>query len=238
MMNTKYVIVFNILIMVIWGNIFGIGFTKMDAIKAGQHLMEDVKKDNGTDFTFTLIGTALAVPDLKERRILRKQYHKLGMSKEEIQRIEQQKEDTPLKNVVRHHIWYNAYSKENNTAIGTIADLTTFIAADYSLGKIAHQVIPQQQSSFLYQNGKMVVASAAGCIAKTLVEEGAEGMTLNNSIKFGGVAALQVGAHAAAEGANLAADYFLGKEDSFKKEVLKCAFTFGAYTALNSVIGK
>jgi hypothetical protein len=242
MLNIKYIIALIGLIVGFSGNAFG--FSKGDVMQSGRPFFSSASNIPMTVSFVDGVATGVVMTNEFGFRVFSKESGDV---------------DHPVINVIQHHLWYNRHGrkqalwKNNNLEIvnniSPIADLGTFIVADYALGKVAGtfsenesvkkviQVIPEQPRQFLYQNGKMVLASLAARTAGTLVDEGRPGINWPRAKSFGKDAGIQFGTAFSEEYlVNWAADSVLGKEDSSGKEVLKCVFTAGSWIALNHAV--
>jgi hypothetical protein len=146
-------------------------------------------------------------------------------------------------NLTKHYLWYRPLygnSSKKDSLLGPITTPVAFVAADIGIEKAAHELnqfeavnnitksIPKYSRNFLYQNGKLILASAFSELARTAVEDGGEGMTSTNAMKFGKKAAIQAGTDFVEKyGVEPSSHRLFGKEDSKQKAAFNF-FTNGA----------
>lgn len=247
-MNTKYVIALSVLVMGIYGNIFG--FSNADRVKASDSAPKLLEEWSSQKTMF--LPTALVLSDLLHGNGLKKPDNpdKLGI------------------NLLRHFLWYNehdpkccVWSHERKPGADIKCEFShlmgygTFIAADYVLGEAANKLgenesvknvvkwIPEQHRSFVYQNGKMVVTSAAARTIGTLAKDGKPGMNWDNAKKFGKAVVIQVGTEGLDQyvvnpSTDLVCEKLGCEKDSMGSNVVKLGLTYVAYMALNTAVGK
>lgn len=219
------------------------GFSHADAVKMGyrgsEYLKWETNSKHANGYVSPYIGMADGIT---------------GILVIESRRNKIFDEDDALPKISRYHIWYNKRNEDNylsdvdklvsgnqrsktdfelREAMGSLAGTVTFFGADYALTRTADKLgenkslkknLSTQSREFLYQNGKMVLASAAGYTTRVVCTEGFNGLNSYNATQFGKCAAIQVGADFTEQYVvDPLVNYCMGQEKSIGKEGFKFA---------------